>query len=114
MDYLGIDEFHFRENIYTRNEKSYRVVDIIEIAKKYQSFEIPVEAIDIGVNPWGDQSIKSFCYHVRRMTDADMDEPIILDDTGYLCDGWHRLAKAIINGQKFIKAVRLTVMPESI
>ena len=53
-------------------------------------------------------------YHIRRMNKADLQYPIILDDTGYICDGWHRLLKSIIGGKETIMAIRLPLMPESI
>lgn len=37
--------------------------------------------------------------------------PIILDDLGYITDGWHRVAKAILEGKETIKAVRIQNMP---
>ena len=114
MNYLGIDEFNYRENSFNRDGKKYLVTDLIEASKKYEPFEIPIAGIDIGINPWGDQTIKSFCYHVQRLKKCDLNYPVILDNTGYICDGWHRLAKAIIEGKETIMAVRLTVMPEPI
>ena len=114
MNYLGIDDFHYRENTYGRDGYRYRVTDLIEMAKKHEPFDLPITGIDIGVNPWGDMTIQSFCYHVQRINNCDFKFPVILDSSGYICDGWHRLAKAIIEGKKSIKAVRLTVMPEPI
>lgn len=112
MDELGIDTFDIGENNYTRNDRTYSVKDLIEVAKKYEPFDLLIKSIDIGSNPWGELSIKSYAYHIKRMNEANMDYPIILDDTGYICDGWHRLLKAIVNGQNTIKAVRLTIMPD--
>jgi hypothetical protein len=52
-----------------------------------------------------------FVEEVDRLLRADLSYPIILTPDGYVCDGWHRLAKAKLNGQETIMAVRLTVMP---
>jgi len=112
MDYLGIKDFEYSENEYCRYGNTYSVKDIIELSLNHNSFDMPISGIDISGMPWGNQSIKSYCYHVKRMNNADLKYPIILDDTGYICDGWHRLAMAIILGNKSIKAIRLTVMPE--
>ena len=48
------------------------------------------------------------------MNQADLKYPIILDDTGFICDGWHRLLKSIVEGKDTIKAIRLKVMPDPV
>lgn len=113
MDRLGIKEFKFSENRYRRNDDEiYEVSDLIELAKDLKPFDLDIRGIDISFTPWGEYSLKGFCYHVQRMNKIKGEHHIILDDTGYICDGWHRLAKAIIEGKETIKAVRLTVMPD--
>ena len=32
--------------------------------------------------------------------------------SGFIADGWHRIAKAILRGDETIKCVRLKTMPE--
>ncbi len=112
---VRISEFTHRENNYTVNtqdgSKSYRAVDLIEASKDLEPFDLALQGIAIGSSPWG-SSIKSFVFHYERVNNADLKYPIILDDEGFICDGWHRVAKAILNGQTHIKAVRLEVMPE--
>ena len=44
--------------------------------------------------------------------DVDLSYPIILNPEGYIADGFHRLAKAIALGQRFIMAVKLPEMPK--
>lgn len=114
MDELGIDDYNYRENEYSVDGLTYKVTDIIELSKQYKPFDMPICGIDISVMPWGEQTIKKYCYHIRRIENANLDYPIVLDDSGFICDGWHRLVKAIIKGQKSIKAIRLKVMPDAI
>jgi len=113
FEILGIDDFNYRENSYEINDSKYTVIDLIELSKKYESFELPIAGLDIGIAPWGNLNIKQFIYHVKRMNEADLNYPIILDNTGFICDGWHRLAKAILKGRKTIKAIRLPIMPDN-
>jgi len=114
MDKLGINEFEFKDGSYTRSGKVYSVSDLVELSKNYKPFDLPIAGIDIGLSPWGELTIKSMAYHIKRMNEADLQYPIILDDTGYICDGWHRLLKSIIEGKETIKAIRLPLMPEPI
>jgi len=109
---LGIKDYDVIENSYTVNDFTYSVLDLIELSKKYEPFDLPLKGIDIAVKPWGDIDIKRFAYHMLRVEKADLNFPIILDECGYICDGWHRLIKAIIKGDEFIKAIRLPIMPQ--
>lgn len=110
---VKIDGFNFREGVYTRRGREYRTSDIIEAAKDLKVFNIPLCSIDISFDPWDIASLNEFIYHYRRIENADLSHPIILDDEGSICDGRHRVAKAILTGAKAIKAKRLTVMPEA-
>lgn len=51
--------------------------------------------------------------HIRQIEEADYSYPVrIYDDR--IIDGWHRLAKAIIEGTKEIPAIVLAEIPESV
>lgn len=111
---LGIKKFNFDENSFRDGDDKWSVYDLIELSEKYKPFDLPLAGIDLSGKPWGDISVKGFAYHMIRVNDADLKYPIILDDEGYICDGWHRLVKAIINGDATIKAIRLPIMPKTI
>lgn len=111
---VPIEDFNIRESNYFAGETGYRVVDLHELAKGLPKFEIPLQGIDINVRPWGEPNINSFCYHVKRIEKCNFEYPIILTPSGFICDGWHRVVKAIIEGKETITAVRLLTMPESI
>jgi len=110
---LGVSDFNFNENSYWRNDKQYTVKDLIDLSKDLPDIKIPLSVIDLGIMPWGEQSIHSLAYHIKRMNDADLSHPVILDDMGFICDGWHRVLKAVVAGDEFIYGRRLTTMPES-
>ena len=48
---------------------------------------------------------------MKRVQQADLNCPIILDESGFVMDGWHRIAKALFEGRKTIKAVRFRETP---
>ena len=56
-------------------------------------------------------TLRDLVMHIQAVNDADLSFPIILDEDGYLMDGRHRLMKAIISGNKTIKAVRFEENP---
>jgi len=111
---VRLSDFHLSENTYSWGDRSYRVKDLIKASKDLDQFDLPLSGINLGVSPWGQLSAQSFCSHMKRVSEADMSYPVILDCEGYVCDGWHRICKAILHGAATIKAVRLEVMPEPI
>jgi len=112
MDSVKISDFSIGGHNYVRRGYKYRVKDILTIADNLTEFEIPISGIDIGIMPWKIDTIKEFCYHVNRLNNCNFDKPVILDDEGCICDGWHRVAKAVLEGKLTITAKRLLVMPE--
>ena len=58
------------------------------------------------------ESMHDFVAHMKKVMDADLEYPIILDDEGYVMDGRHRIAKAILEGRDSIKYVRFDETPE--
>jgi hypothetical protein len=55
---------------------------------------------------------KAVAEHARRIQAADLSYPVILSADGRLMDGGHRIAKAWLQGENDIAAVRFTVDPE--
>ena len=48
---------------------------------------------------------------LKNVLEADMSFPIILDEDGWVMDGRHRIAKALLEGHEKIKFVRFDVTP---
>ena len=114
MDSLGIEDFNYHDNSYVRAGFKYSAKSLIESSKDLVPFKLPLIGIDISAKPWGDLTIKNFISHSKRLSICNLEYPIILDDTGYICDGWHRVVVAALKGDEYIMAVRLKVMPENI
>jgi hypothetical protein len=57
-------------------------------------------------------TIRSVADHCRRIINANLDLPIILNADGALMDGGHRVARALIDGRSHLPAVRFATMPE--
>lgn len=86
---------------------------LVEFAKKqnYKVFDMPLACVDLAKQPWKLNNFGDIIYHMQRTKDVDLKYPILLDDDGIICDGWHRVAKALIEGKTSIKAIRLEKMP---
>ncbi|MDA1256879.1 MAG: hypothetical protein O3C10_03430 [Chloroflexi bacterium] len=50
--------------------------------------------------------------HACRTAAADVSDPILLSHDGYVIDGMHRVARAMLDGFSAITAIRLTDYPE--
>lgn len=103
----GVDE-----NRHTAGDKVWVVTNLIEKAKDLPPFDLPLAAVYIGSEVWSATgSVAGMAYHMRRALNVNPDYPVILDDEGFIMDGWHRVLRAIIDGKPTIKAVRFAVTP---
>lgn len=90
----------------------YSVAKLIDDAKDLPVFDLPLAAIDLSHPIWAGADMLELASHVKRCMDANLDEPILLDWTGGIADGRHRVIKAIALGKRVIKAKRMTWKPE--
>ncbi|MCK5015926.1 MAG: hypothetical protein KAS32_02550 [Candidatus Peribacteraceae bacterium] len=86
------------------------ISELIERAKDLKVMEIPMEHLTIGSKIAG-LRLRKFVSHMKMVLDADLSYPIILDEDGYILDGRHRMAKALLEGHETIKAVRFEEDP---
>jgi hypothetical protein len=61
---------------------------------------------------WRDPTHPMTVPELARIDTADMSYPVILHPRGWLMDGMHRVAKALMSGSATVQAVRLT--PETL
>lgn len=111
------DKFKMSNNNWVRIkngiEYTWDVPTLIQFAKekKYKVIKIPLDGIDLSWNPFDSYDTNDFIKHVKRVKDTDLKYPILIDDLGTVCDGWHRIVKAIIENKTYINAIRLKEMP---
>ena len=103
----------------TRDGKKYiwQTERLWELAVGLQSFDVEIESLDIlDRDCWfgADRppTIREVANHCRRINEVDTSFPVILNDNGKLMDGGHRLARALLEGRKTVKAVQFPEMPE--
>ena len=97
------------------SKKGYYAWDIDKLVAK--SKNLPVISIklnnlkEIDENFWYQNSntkptCRSIVSHLRLINETDLQYPIILSKDGKVMDGMHRIAKALLRGDKEIKAVQ--------
>jgi hypothetical protein len=56
-------------------------------------------------------TIRSVLEHMQRIQIADLSQPIILNESGDVMDGIHRICKAILDGETTLLAVQFPQNP---
>ncbi len=88
-----------------------------KLAKDLPEYEADVERFeeldrDCWFGAGRTPTIREVAEHCRRINETDPEIPVIVNDNGRLMDGGHRLARALLEGRKTVKAVRFAEMPE--
>jgi hypothetical protein len=100
---------------FTWGKRVWKITSLIQHVKDQglEVFDLPLCGINLSTSVWetGDVSVKSFVKHWKRANETDLKYSVILDDDGFIMDGWHRVAKALFLGYSTIKAVRFDKTP---
>ncbi len=79
-------------------------------------FDIEIDSIpEVEMNCWFESrepSLREIARHTKRIVDADLNYPVILNEEGALMDGGHRICKALTLGQTTVAAVQFAQTPE--
>lgn len=107
-------QYHFRPS--PNGYFAWDVDRLVELTKGFDIIEVDVESIkELDENYWFDDNkptCRDVILHTRLIREADFEYPIILSADGRLMDGMHRVGKALLEGNKTIKAVRFEETPE--
>lgn len=95
-----------------RDGNRYSVARLIDDAKDLPVFEVPLAALDLSDEIWSGANMLELSFHIKKVLDADLSFPILLDWHGCVADGRHRILKAIATGQRTIKARRIHWKPQ--
>lgn len=111
---IPVEKVVLSDNYYTCGNCSYDVPTMIEFCKekKYETFDMPLAGLNISIMPYEIENMNVLAWHCKRVFDCSLDHPIILDVNGSIADGTHRVIKALIEGRKTIKAIRMLEMPK--
>lgn len=96
------------QDYYNDGSNLYSVARLVDDTSHLEPFDVPIAALNLSDVIWDDCNIYELAFHCKRVMEADLKKPIILDWNGAIADGRHRVIKAIIEGRRTIKAVRIT------
>ena len=105
--------FGFADSRYVRGKCGWLAASLYKKAEEdgLKPFAVPLASMDMSILPFRCKDMDDFVWHVKRCMAADTNIPIIYDDYGQIADGNHRVAKAILDGDRYIMAYRLKNMP---
>lgn len=89
---------------------NWSVARLFELARELPVMEIPLDHMYLYYT-YEKLTLRELVMHMRAVMDADLSKPIILDEDGEIMDGRHRLMKAMMQAEPFIKAVRFEKNP---
>ena len=106
---MSFDESHFIKG----TKKWFAKTLYNEVKKeKLQPFDFPLATFDMSTVSFESENMENFLFQCKRVLNADKTIPIVFDASGQVADGYHRICKAILDGDRYIKAYRLNIMPK--
>lgn len=109
---VHIDEMKLKRSCFKFEDGSgWSAKRLIKKSKGLKVFKLQLAALDLDGLPFNIDSTHSLIFQIKRVKDTKLKYPIILNKEGMILDGWHRVIKAIIKGNKTIKAVRFKENP---
>ena len=101
------------ENRYTADGKIWAASNLVSWVKEknYPVFKLPLAGVNLDHLPWEINNLDDIIWHSKRIQDTDLSHPILIDHLGRICDGYHRIVKAIIENKTEIDAIRIEEMP---
>lgn len=101
-------------SVYRERENRYKASDLVKFSAGLTPYKLLLRDIDLSFMPFECSDLFSFAEHIKRVNETNLEHPIIISPYGAIMDGWHRIAKALLENKKFILAVRLTELPQPI
>lgn len=100
------------QDYYTDGKHRWSIARLVDLARDLPTFDCPIASLDLSGVIWHGQDIFCQAFNVKRVMESDLAYPILLDWRGSIADGRHRVIKAIVEGQRTIKAKRFTFRPD--
>ena len=108
---MKIDNFcHSTRQVCNVGRHEWNVARLFTLVKDFKVMTIPLDHLYIDYT-YSEIRLRDMVGHMKSVNDADLSYPIILDEDGVIMDGRHRVMKALLAGNKTIKAVRFDENP---
>ena len=105
-----VTTYDFQESRFENQEKEvWLATSLYDAARKQKckKFKLPMKHINLEWRRFGDMDLYDFSHHMKRVNNADLEQPIIMSCYGQIMDGAHRIIKAVIEEKEFVWCLRL-------
>jgi hypothetical protein len=109
---VNIEQFFVSDNTCSWRGYTWDAGTLFAAARDLEPYDLQLSALDLDRRFVDASTLSLFLYQMKRVRDADLNYPIIQAPDGWIMDGLHRVAKAILEGHTTIKAVKLPVLPK--
>jgi len=108
---MKIEKFvSYKQQMVKLGKHHFSVARLVELTKDFKVMTIPLDHLNV-YDKYDDLTLRNMAMHIIAVNESDLSYPIILDEDGEIMDGRHRIIKAMITGEKSIKAVRFDKNP---
>lgn len=94
-------------------DKKYNIHEAIRLSEELEVKELDIDDLFISYSGFNISTLREFIAHSKSVEESDLSYPVLMNEDGYIIDGRHRLAKAIITGEKTIKCKRFASDPSA-
>lgn len=110
---IPISDMTFKESHFNGDGNTWKAESLYDYikAKEYEPFDLDLRAVNLTADTFESAGLYNFIFQCKRVMNCDKAIPIILGSRGEICDGYHRICRAILDGDQTIKAYRMEKMP---
>ena len=81
--------------------------DLRAVVKDCPRFKLPLGTFPFRVHSFDVEDLIEFARHMLHVQQANLEEPVIMDDRGVVIDGRHRMVKALLEGREWVWCVKV-------
>jgi hypothetical protein len=103
------------EKVSSYGGRVWTVRDLRTAVENEPVFDLPLSLIPLSDHDFKCADLVEFAEHMLHVQQADLSDPVIMDNRGRLIDGRHRVVKALLEGVRSLPAKRVPdgVLPSS-
>ena len=99
--------FKKKADVFVDTDNTYDIKILINLSKELPVFNFDLTSIsleDKNFIHWKLENVRDFIVHYIRVKNVDLNSPILVRSDGVIIDGYHRVIKAILSGEKNLPA----------
>jgi len=95
------------ESVDSWGGRVWRIRDLRAAVAGQPMFDLPLGLIPLRHFEFACPDIVEFARHMKHVLEVDVDDPVIMDEYGWVMDGRHRIVRALMDGKEAVRCVKL-------